>query len=84
MIDLGVFMTDFPKRLQIDVSADGTSWEAAWAGDTALHAYYGAIRHPRELPLVFAVNRDAVRFIRLRQTESGKHDWSIPELHVLR
>jgi hypothetical protein len=84
VIDLGVFMTDFPKRLQIDVSADGTAWEAAWAGDTALHAYYGAIRHPRELPLVFALNRDAVRFIRLRQTESGKHDWSIPELHVLR
>jgi hypothetical protein len=84
VIDLGVFMTDFPKRLQIDVSADGAAWEPAWAGDTALHAYYGAIRHPREMPLVFAVNRDAVRFIRLRQTDAGKHDWSIPELHVLR
>jgi len=76
-------VTDFPSRLQIDVSRDGAAWEPAWTGGTALHAYYGAIRHPREMPLVFALNRDAVRFIRLRQTGFGKHDWSIPELHVL-
>ena len=47
------------------------------------HAYFGALRHPREMPLVFALNRDGVRFIRLRQTGFGKNDWSIPELHVL-
>jgi hypothetical protein len=35
------------------------------------------------MPLVFAIGRDAVRFIRLRQTGVGQHDWSIPELHVL-
>jgi hypothetical protein len=34
------------------------------------------------MPLVFALNRDHVRFIRLRQTGFGTHDWSIPELHV--
>jgi hypothetical protein len=83
VIDLGGFVTDFPARLQIDVSRDGAAWEPAWTGDTALHAYYGAIRHPREVPLVFALNRDAVRFIRLRQTGFGTHDWSIAELHVL-
>lgn len=84
VIDLGRFITDFPKRLQIDVSVDGASWVTTWIGDTALHAYYGAIRHPRELPLVFAIDRDGVRFIRLRQAGFGTHDWSIPELHVLR
>ena len=81
-IDLGGFTTDFPKRLQIDVSVDGRAWETAWIGDTALHAYYGALRHPREMPLVFALNRYGVRFIRLRQTGFGKNDWSIPELYV--
>jgi hypothetical protein len=81
-IDLGGFTTDFPKRLQIDVSVDGRAWETAWIGDTALHAYYGALRHPREMPLVFALNRSGVRFIRLRQTGFGKNDWSIPELYV--
>ena len=49
----------------------------------ALHAYFAAIRHPREMPLVFALDKDDVRFIRLRQTGFGKHDWSVPELHVL-
>ena len=83
VIDLGGFVTDFPARLRIEVSADGVVWETAWTGDTALHAYYGAVRHPREMPLVFPLDRDGVRFIRLRQTGFGSHDWSIPELHVL-
>ncbi len=83
VIDLGGFITDFPRRLQIDVSADGASWQPAWSGDAALHAYFGALRHPREMPLVFELNRDGVRFIRLRQTGFGKNDWSIPELQVL-
>ena len=83
VIDLGGFSTDFPTRLRIEVSADGTAWETAWTGDTALNAYYAAVRHPREMPLVLALNRDGVRFIRLRQIGFGKHDWSIPELHVL-
>ena len=84
VIDLGGFVTDFPTRLQIDVSQDGTGWAPAWSGTTALHAYYAAVRHPREVPLVFAIDRDEVRFIRLRQTGFGSHDWSIAELHVLR
>jgi hypothetical protein len=83
VIDLGGFVTDFPARLQIDVSRDGAVWEPAWSGGTALHAYFGAIRHPREVPLVFALNKDAVRFIRLRQAGFGTHDWSVAELHVL-
>jgi hypothetical protein len=84
VIDQGGFVTDFPKRLRIDVSADGAAWETAWTGDTALHAYYGAVRHPRDVPLVFVLGRDGVRFIRLRQIGFGKPDWSIAELHVLR
>jgi hypothetical protein len=84
VIELGGFVTDFPSRLQIAVSRDGAAWETAWTGSTALHAYYGAIRHPREMPLVFELKRDAVRFIRLRQTGFGTHDWSVAELQVLR
>jgi hypothetical protein len=83
VIDLGGWATDFPPRLQIDVSRDGAAWEPAWAGSTALQAYYGAIRHPRDVPLVFPLNKDEVRFIRLRQTGFGTHNWSIPELYVL-
>jgi hypothetical protein len=84
VIELGEFATDFAARLRIDVSADGATWETVWTGDTALHAYYAAIRHPREVPLVFPLNRDGIRFIRLQQVGFGAHDWSIAELHVLR
>jgi hypothetical protein len=84
VIELGGFWTDFAKRLQIDVSADGAAWIPAWTGPTALHAYYAAVRHPREIPLVFPLHRDGVRYIRVRQTGWGTHDWSIAEIHVLR
>jgi hypothetical protein len=84
VIDLGGFVTDFPNKLRIEVSADARSWDVAWTGSTALHAYYGAIRHPREVPLVFTLNRGGVRYIRLTQVGFGTHDWSIAELHVLR
>jgi hypothetical protein len=81
---LGQFVTDFPMRLQLEVSADGSQWETVFVGDTALHAYYAALRHPRTVPVVFPVNRDGVRFIRLKQLGWGTHDWSIAEVQVLR
>ena len=81
---LGEFMTDFPIRLRLAVSPDGAQWETVHEGDTALHAYYAALRHPREVPVVIPVNRDNVRFIRLQQLGWGTHDWSIAEVQVLR
>ena len=74
--DLGEFWTDFPIRVRLDVSPDGSRWDTVYLGDTALHAYYGALRHPRQAPIVFTVNRDNVRFIRLTQLGWGAHDWS--------
>jgi hypothetical protein len=82
--ELGEFMTDFPMRLQLDVSEDGTQWDTVYLGDTALQAYYAAVRHPITVPIVIPVNRDRVRFIRMKQLGWGKHDWSIAELQVLR
>jgi len=84
VIDLGEFLTDFPMRLRLDVSPDGRQWETVSSGDTALNAYYAALRHPRQVPVVYPIARDHVRFIHLTQVGWGKHDWSIPELRVLR
>jgi hypothetical protein len=81
---LGPYGSDFPVRLRLDVSADGTQWETVFDGDTLLHTYYGAVRHPRDVPVVIPVDRNNVRFIRLQQTGSGKYDWSIAEIQVLR
>ena len=72
VIELGGFVTDFPARLQIDVSRDGVV-----VGD-GVDRKHGAARllrrdrHPREVPLVFPLNRDGVRFIRLRQAGSAR------------
>jgi hypothetical protein len=84
VIDLGEFWTDFPMRLRLDVSTDGRQWDTVFAGDTALNAYYAALHHPKRVPVVYPIARDHVRFIHLTQLGWGKHDWSIPELRVLR
>jgi hypothetical protein len=82
--DLGEFYTDFPMRLKLEVSPDGAQWETVYLGDTALHAYFAAVRHPKEVPVVYPIGRDGVRFIRLTQLGWGNHDWSMAEIHVLR
>ena len=79
---LGEFVTDFPRKLRIEVSSDGRTWQSVYVDDTALQAYYGALRHPREVPMVFPIDRDGVRFIRLAQLGFGTHDWSIAEIEV--
>jgi hypothetical protein len=84
VLELGEFFTDFPMRLEIEVSLDGRSWRSVWLGDTALHAYFGALRHPREMPLVFPIDAGNVRFIRLTQKGFGAHDWSVAELQILK
>jgi len=82
--DLGPAFKDFPLRLQIEISADGARWETVSSGSTALETYFAALRHPKEVPVVFPIGRGAVRFVRLTQLESGTPDWSIGEVRVLR
>jgi hypothetical protein len=82
--DLGEYWTDFPVRLRVEVSADGSTWQTVSDGGTALQAYYGSLRHPKSLPIVCPIGRDGVRFIRLTQLGWGDHDWSIAEVRVLR
>ena len=74
----------FPARLVIDVSPDGSRWDRAWSGSAALHTYYAGIRHPKDVPVVFPIARDGVRFIRLQQTGTSPRDWAIAEVRVLR
>lgn len=82
--ELGEFWGDFPVSLRIDVSADGAQWDTVHDGDTMLNAYFAALRHPKEMPIVLPINRDNVRFIRMQQTGSSKRNWSIAEVQVVR
>jgi hypothetical protein len=84
VLDLGPYFSEFPARLRIDVSNDGTRWDTAWTGSGALPVYHAAVRHPRRVPAVFPIGREDVRFIRLEQIGSSKADWSIAEVRVRR
>lgn len=81
---LGEFWADFPQRLRLSISPDGLAWETIYTGDTALHAFYAALRHPKEVPIVYPIDHDNVRFIRFQQIGWGTHDWSIAEVQVLK
>lgn len=80
---LGAYPAQYPRALQLDVSHDGRSWNVAAAGGTVLETYDAALRSPREVPVALPIDRDDVRYIRLRQTSADPHGWSIVELRVM-
>jgi len=80
---LGTYAGQYPRALDVDVSADGAAWTNVHAGATALATYDAALRVPREVPITFGVGRDMVRFIRLRQRGSHPRGWTIVELRVI-
>jgi F5/8 type C domain len=81
---LGAYAAQYPRGLAVEVSPDGLAWSPVSHGGTALETYDAAVRSPREIPLTLAVQRDGVRFIRLRQTGSdARYGWTIVELRVI-
>jgi hypothetical protein len=81
---LGSYAAQYPRMLSAEVSPDGASWQTAATGSTVLATYDAAVRSPREVPVTIPIERDAVRFIRLRETQPDPHGWSIVELRVIR
>ena len=81
---LGAYAGQFPRGLEIDASADGVTWSRVSAGGTALETYDAALRSPREVPITLPVQRDGVRFLRLRQTgHEPSTGWTIVELRII-
>ena len=81
---LGAYAGQFPRELLLEASADGVTWSQVFAGGTALETYDAALRSPREVPITLPVQRDGVRFLRLRQTGSeSRTGWTIVELRVI-
>jgi hypothetical protein len=81
---LGSYAAQYPRMLSADVSADGASWQTAATGSTVLATYDAALLSPREVPVTIPIQRDGVRFIRLRETLPDRQGWSIVELRVIR
>ena len=79
---MGRIMQHFPRRLAIELSPDGSSWNRVWEGDAAAPAFLAAVRAPREVAMRFELPPQPARFVRLLQLARGEHYWTIIELGV--
>jgi len=79
---LGEFARDFPRRLVIDTSLDGSTWVPAWEGPTVVEAFLAATRAPIEARMPFVFEPRQARFVRLRQLDIEIHLWRVAELTV--
>lgn len=79
---LGELVRDFPRRLAIDVSADGVTWTRAWEGQTVVQAFMASVRSPRGATISIAFPPHEARFVVLRQLDTEIHLWRITELSV--
>jgi hypothetical protein len=81
---LGAYAGQYPRALEIEVSGDASAWTPVHRGGTALDTYDAAIRAPREIPITLPVQRDDVKFLRLRQIgQDHRRGWTIVELRVI-
>jgi hypothetical protein len=81
-MSLGEWARDFPRRLAIDVSSDGSTWDRVWEGNTAAMTFLAATRAPRECALRFAFDVRAARLVRLKTLVAHKNLWRIAEIQV--
>lgn len=80
---LGAFATDFPRRLIVETSVDGSTWMGAWDGPVLAETIAAGLTDPPRVPVTVAFERRAARFVRLRQTgRDPTWYWSIAELEV--
>ena len=80
---LGRFTADYPRKLLVETSIDGTSWQPAWSGSGGGPALTAAIFHPTIVPATLPLGDLVARFVRLTQTGSDPvFYWSIAEITV--
>ena len=83
-MQIGGYVADFPRLLQIDISDDRNAWRTAWTGKPAFITYLAALEEPLTVPLRFPLAGASGRYVRLRQLSADPvYYWSIAELHVL-
>jgi hypothetical protein len=82
-LDIGGYVADFPRRLRIETSADGASWQERWSGTGGTAALAGALIDARLMPLFFEFSPAAARYVRLTQLGADPvFYWSVAELRV--
>jgi hypothetical protein len=79
---MGRAFFDFPRRLAIDVSADGTAWAPAWEGPAFAPTFLGFVRTPRNGALALPVASVRARYVRLRRLDVASPAWHVAEVSV--
>jgi hypothetical protein len=83
-LDLGPYVQDFPRGLEVDCAGENGEWSRCWQGSPARLAVAGILDDPPRAPMNIPINRPGVRRIRLKQTAVDPTSrWSIAELVVL-
>jgi hypothetical protein len=83
ILDMGSFAFGFPRRLTVEVSADGSHWSGAWNGGLSVLTVRAALAEPSIVPVTLELGRVAARFLRLRQLgRDVSIPWWIAELEV--
>jgi hypothetical protein len=81
---MGESYREFPRKLAIETSVDGSGWEPAWDADVIALTIEGSLADPLTAPTTVPFAPRRARYVRLRQT--GKDEdtvWAMPELAVL-
>jgi hypothetical protein len=81
--DEGPVAGNFPRRLVIETSLDGETWQSAWSGNAWGPAISAAMRSPKENHIWFVFDPRPARYIRLTHPPEDQHYiWAIAELEV--
>ncbi len=81
--DEGPQAGNFPRRLVIETSEDGSTWAPAWSGNAWGPAISAAMRNPKANHIWFVFEPRAVRYVRLTHPREEQHyTWAIADLEV--
>ncbi len=65
-LTLGEWARDYPRRLAIEVSRDGWTWDQVWTGSTAGRSFLAALEQPTICNVRFSFATRQARFVRLK------------------
>jgi len=81
--DEGPQVGNFPRRLIIETSVDGSTWVPAWTGNAWGPAISASMRNPRANHIWFVFEPRPARFVRLTHPSETQHyTWAIADLEV--
>ena len=79
-VSVGSNVGAYPRRMAVDVSAEGTSWTTVWEGAGLGPAIAGIMQSPREGRILLAFQATAARYVRLRLTANAQASWTVAEV----